>query len=354
MKDITVEELIGSNEFIPVDVRSPIEHKEASIPGSVNIPLFSDEERREIGILYKKSGEMAARWRAMEVVSPKLPDILGQFRNLAETGATPVVHCWRGGMRSKAVATFLEYSGCESIRLSGGYRAFREYILEEIPMLLPKKAVIIHGMTGTGKTDILHELQAKGYPVLDLEQMANHRGSLFGMIGTGDGYNQKTFDALLFKRLNEMKGAPYFIMEAESKRIGRAVQPDSMLDRKKDAIHLFVHSSIEKRVERIMAEYVIPYQGQGWFREEVLDKIRKIEKRLKNVPLAEELEQAVLGENYPEVIRILLIHYYDPRYTHALGEYEAKFIEIDGDHDSGAASLIEEHLPKAVRAGKAM
>ena len=150
MQDITVEQLLSSSEYIPVDVRSPIEFEEANIPGALNIPLFSDEERAEIGIIYKNEGKEAAKWRAMEMVAPKLPNLLNQIKGLKRTGKEPVVHCWRGGDRSKSVATFLELSGIPATRLSGGYRSFREYILEKIPQLLPEKAVVLHGLTGTG------------------------------------------------------------------------------------------------------------------------------------------------------------------------------------------------------------
>ena len=161
MKDISVQELINFNHYIPVDVRAPIEHHEAAIPGSVNIPLFTDEERKEIGTLYKQAGEEPAKWRAMEIVSPKLPKLLKEIKDLKNSGAEPVIHCWRGGMRSKSVASFLDYAGVSSVRLSGGYKAYREFILEQIPLLLPEKAVVLHGMTGTGKTDLLKELQYK-------------------------------------------------------------------------------------------------------------------------------------------------------------------------------------------------
>ena len=166
-------------------------------------------------------------------------------------------------MRSKSVASFLDYSGIAVYRLEGGYRAYREYILERIPRLLPEKAVVLHGMTGTGKTDILKRLQDKGYPVLDLEKMANHRGSIFGMIGMGEGHNQKTFDALLFDRLKEIEGSPYFLMEAESKRIGRAAQPEELLEKKVNGVHFLITSSIPKRVERIFNEYVAPYSAEN-------------------------------------------------------------------------------------------
>lgn len=331
MKDISVQELISSNNYIPVDVRAPIEHKDSAIPGSVNIPLFSDDERKEVGTIYKQAGEEAAKWRAMEIVSPKLPGLLSEIKDLKKSGAEPVIHCWRGGMRSKSVASFLDYAGISSFRLEGGYKAYREFILQQIPGLLPERAVVIHGMTGTGKTEILKKLQEKGFPVLDLEQMANHRGSIFGMIGIGEGHNQKTFDSLLFNRLNEIKGSSYFIIEAESKRIGRAAQSDELVEKKLNGINFLVKSSIPNRVKRIYNEYVLPYKDEEWFIEEVGEKVTRLLKRIKKPDIVTLLQDALTNREYKELIEILLVHYYDPRYEHALGEYNGPFIELDGD-----------------------
>jgi tRNA 2-selenouridine synthase len=343
MKDITVKELINSKQYIPVDVRAPIEHHESAIPGSINIPLFSNEERKEIGTIYKQSGEEAAKWRAMEIVSPKLPQLLSDIKDLKKTGAEPVIHCWRGGMRSRSVASFLEYAGIPSVRLEGGYKAYREYVLEQTPKLLPEKAVVLHGMTGTGKTEILHALQEKGYPVVDLEKAANHRGSIFGMIGMGDGHNQKTFDALLFERLHEIKGSRYFIIEAESKRIGRAAQTEELLEKKENGIHFLIKSSIPNRVERIYNEYVLPYKNMEWFETEVNEKVSRLLKRIKKQDISARLEEAMNNHAYKELIEILLVHYYDPRYEHALQEYNGPFTELDGD-DPDAIKELEKAL----------
>lgn len=350
MVDITVEELVHSNEYLPVDVRSPIEHAEAAIPGAINIPLFTNAEREEIGILYKNEGSDAAKWRAMEIVSPKIPSLLGQIKDLEKTGARPVVYCWRGGSRSKSVATFLELSGIPSVRLQGGYRAYREYILEQISELLPNQAIILHGLTGTGKTDILKILQNKGYPVVDLEKLANHRGSLFGSIGMGNSFNQKTFDALLFDRLKEIKDSSFYIVEAESKRIGRAAQPEIMMDRKKNGTHFLIQCSLENRIERIYQEYVLPFEEEQWFQDEVLEKIKRIEKRLKKRELVQLIEEATINRDYKKVIAILFEHYYDPRYSHSLKDYLGDFTHIDGEDSSIAAVTIERELVKKVAA----
>lgn len=244
-------------------------------------------------------------------------------------------------MRSRSVASFLEYAGIPSLRLEGGYRAYREYILERIPQLLPGKAIVLHGMTGTGKTDILQALQSKGYPVVDLEKMANHRGSIFGMIGMGEAHNQKTFDALLFERLNELKGSNYIIIEAESKRIGRAAQPEEMLEKKVNGIHYLVKSSIPKRVERIYNEYVQPFLGEVWFEEEVREKVSKLIKRV-NHDVSPSLAFAMEEKNYKGLIEILLVHYYDPRYNHALLEYNGPFKEIDSDDPNVIENIVKE------------
>ncbi|PLR98808.1 tRNA 2-selenouridine(34) synthase MnmH [Bacillus sp. T33-2] len=353
MKDITVEELINSGHYIPVDVRSPIEHEEANIPGSINVPLFSNDERAEIGIIYKNMGPEAAKWRAMEIVSPKLPELLGTIKDLGKNGRQPVIHCWRGGTRSQSVSAFLEYAGLPATRLSGGYRAYREYILEQIPRLLPKHAVVIHGLTGTGKTELLKELEWKGYPVLNLEEMANHRGSIFGAMGIGEGNNQKTFDALLFKRLLEIKGSQYFIIEAESKRIGRAVQQEELLERKANGIHFLIESTITSRIDRIYDEYVLPYENESWFHEEVREKTVRLEKRLKNPELARILAQAVDMHDYKLVIHILLEHYYDPRYGHKLNEYHGPFAIIPGDDIENAVFMLENEINKLIN-GKSL
>ncbi len=291
MIDITVEELLNNEKnFIPVDVRSPEEFKEGTIPGAINIPLFGDTEREEIGTIYKQVGQEQAKWRAMEIVSPTLPALLTQIRGLRKDGSIPVLFCWRGGMRSKAVAAFAEFAGIGIYRIEGGYRAYRQFILESIPSLIPDHTVVLHGMTGVGKTDILAKLQKQGYPVLDLEGIAAHKGSIFGAMGpTDESNNQKTFDSLLFSRLLELKGSPFIMVEAESKRIGKVTQPEELLIKKIGGVHFYLEASLETRVERINSEYVEPFYLEDWFHNQVSEKFGVIQKRIKN----QEIKEAV-------------------------------------------------------------
>jgi len=355
MREITAEQLLLMKNAVPVDVRSPGEFEDSHIPGAINNPLFTNEERAEIGTLYKQQGSAAAKWRAMEIVSPKLPSILGKIREIQKVGCQPVIYCWRGGMRSGSIATFLEFSGIEAVRLIGGYRAYRQYIIEQIPLLIPKQAVVLHGMTGTGKTDILKLLEKKGYPVLDLEKMAAHRGSLFGTLGLlNDGHNQKVFDSLLFEGLRKIKGSPYFIIEAESQRIGKVSQPEKLYETKLEGYNLLLQASVDTRVKRIYREYVEPNKEQEWFHSTIIEKLLLLKKRFKNKDLHETMMDYAAQKQYDQVIRLLLENYYDPRYQYKQHEYKNAFIPIEADDLEQAAEEIETYIEKAGYTHKAL
>ncbi|MEH7346302.1 tRNA 2-selenouridine(34) synthase MnmH [Bacillus sp. JJ1532] len=340
MREISVEQLLVLKDAVPVDVRSPGEYEEFKIPGAINVPLFTNEERAMIGTIYKREGSDTAKWQAMEVVSPKLPSILGQIKALLDEGKKPVVYCWRGGMRSKSVATFLSFAGISIPRLVGGYRAYRQYILEEIPGLIPPRAVTIHGMTGVGKTEVLKKLKEKGMPVIDLEAAACHRGSIFGSFGLFEGHNQKTFDSLLFQTLREIKDSPFFLVEAESKRVGKVVQPNELLDKKHQGLNINLQASLSSRIERIYREYVKPYQHEQWFHDKVMERLTYIYKRIKNSDIIAALNEAARIQNYKLVIQILLEDYYDSRYAHKQLDYEGEFHHIKADDTDLAVEEI--------------
>lgn len=340
MREISMNQMINLKSAIPVDVRSPGEYAEFKIPGAVNVPLFSNDERATIGTIYKQEGSDAAKWHAMKIVSPKIPFILEQIASLQEDGFQPIIYCWRGGMRSKAVATFLSFAGISIPRLIGGYRAYRQYVLANIPTLLPQHAITIHGMTGVGKTEVLEKLSSRGIPVIDLEDLAAHRGSIFGTFGLFSGNNQKTFDALLFQSLTKIKESSFFLIEAESKRIGKIVIPDELLNRKQFGINVYLQAPMTSRIERISHEYVEPYIHEEWFQEKVIERLGFIMKRLKEHDLIAALDEAARTANYKLVIQILLEHYYDPRYAHKHMEYEHPFIYIDSENTDLAVDEI--------------
>ncbi len=343
MKEIDIQKAFEIKNPIFIDVRSPGEYKESHIPGSINIPLFSDDERAQVGTTYKVKGSDPAQWLGMELVSPKIPNLMTCIRKEIEQGKEPIIYCWRGGMRSKSITTFAEMAGLKVQRLTGGFRHYRQWVLDHLnESLLPEQFVVLHGMTGVGKTTLLHKLKNMGFPILDLETCAGHRGSVFGGIGS-PVHNQKTFEALLVHALEKIQGLPYVFMEAESKRIGKAVQPDFLLEAKKKGVHIILSTSVEIRVERIFEDYVQPHLKQEGYKDLVMDAIRPILKRFTPITKEKVLE-TIEHEEYKQLISILLTDYYDPRYQHKLEDYEGTFQTINVDNINNAVMDIEKYV----------
>lgn len=347
MKDLNIEDLFHIERPVIIDVRSPIEFKDGSIPGAINIPLFSNEERAEIGTIYKQTGPEKAKWRAMEIVSPKLPTLLKNIKDTTSGHSQhPIIYCWRGGMRSNSVVTFLEYAGIRSKVLKGGYKAYRQFILSEIPKLLPEKAVVLHGLTGVGKTEILHILSKKGYPVLDLEGMANHRGSIFGGVGLGDSHNQKIFDSLLFQELQKLKGRSFFLIEAESKRIGKVMLPDELMNKKNNGINFYLSTTMEQRVNHIVNEYILPYEHLPWYHEKISENLERVLRRVKDLKINNLLIDFLEKRQYKEMVPILLEKYYDPKYDFKRQDYNGDFYDVFAENHEESAEKIACQLEK--------
>ncbi|MBD3919303.1 tRNA 2-selenouridine(34) synthase MnmH [Paenibacillus sp. PR3] len=314
-QDITIEELRAqrdNRELVTIDVRSPSEFRESTIPGSINIPLFNDEERAEIGTLYKQTSIQAAKERGLEVVSAKLPAFIREIDQIKEKKA---VFCWRGGMRSRTTATVLSLMGIHVYRLNGGFRAYRKWVVETLESFdFKPNAVVLHGNTGTGKTAILKQLESEGYPVLDLEQLAGHRGSIFGEVGLRAN-NQKTFEALLLEKLLTLQDTPYVVLEAESKRIGKAVLPDFLVKKKEAGTSIMIEAPVDMRVQRILEDYPTGHK------EVYLKAFNGIKSRI-HTPIATEIASCLEAERYEPAVRMLLEYYYDPRYNYTTDQYE--------------------------------
>lgn len=334
---INYEQALQKKSKIFIDVRSPAEHEESTIPGSVNIPVFSNQERKNIGTIYQKESPARARMRGVEILSPKIPSILKKIKQYKKKYNYVIIFCSRGNLRSKSVVRFCELAGFKVYQLNGGYKAYRRFILDELENYqLESKLLVIHGFTGVGKTDLLHQLKDKGVNIIDLEKLANHRGSAFGGIGLAKPTNQKQFDSLLWEKLEKHNGNGIIAVEAESKRIGMSVLPDFFLEEMERGFHVLIQSSLATRVERIYQEYAASYQkNREAFIESAIDSITGVKKyiigRLGKDGYNKLIKLCKNGQ-LREVIKILLQDYYDPMYKYSQDQFD-KFARIINSDD---------------------
>jgi tRNA 2-selenouridine synthase len=342
--EITVKEALEITNPVFIDLRSPHEFSQGSIPGAVNVPLFNDEEREIIGLIYKEDQDKA-RMKGLSFVTPKLPGFVEKIKNLGQE-KTPVLYCWRGGMRSKSVQDLLETLQIPSRRLKGGYKSYRRFILDRLNSYELKKPVyVLNGLTGTGKTEVLHLLEEKGCPVIDLEKLACHRGSLFGHLGIKEQRRQKDFDALLWVSLEKQKDAPYLLIEGEGKRIGSIYQPEFLYRAIQEGKHILLKAPLENRVARILKEYT---PGTPEEIEKVKEAILLLEKYLGSNTIAVLL--SLLKEaKYDQLVSLLCRQYYDRLYSESRKEKNEYVLIVDSSNPERAAEKIRCYLAGAIK-----
>ncbi len=322
-----------------VDVRSPCEFIKEYIPGSVNVPLLSDDERAEVGTVYRKEGEFRARKLALSIVAPKIPTIVNSILSEKRENHTLVVNCWRGGMRSEAVVSFLSLMGVDCWRLTGGYKAWRKQVLNDFDSdQYPFEVVVLDGLTGVGKTEVLLELSKLGASVLDLEGVASHRGSIFGGLGLPGQPSQKNFDGFLWDELRRVPGGVLFV-EAESKSIGSIRLPEFLMERIKKGTRILLKGSLGARVARIEREYDLATYGEEI--NGLLQKIQIFKERLGREKLS-NLSDALRSGNYSLAVQSLLTDYYDPLYRRHLSPESDYALSVSSDDVTSCAEKIQE------------
>lgn len=310
-KEINIEKYFESKEkYILIDVRSESEYDEDHMKDAINIPILNDSERALIGTLYKEKGVKAAKVMARKITLPKMLNKLDRIYSiLEETKKIPIIYCARGGDRSSIVATFLAMENTYVLRLIGGYKAYRGYVLNYFSKSFNKKIKVFYGMTGTGKTEVLMELIKNNLPVIDLEGLANNRGSVFGHIGLGKQPGQKKFDSDLFNAINCYNN-DFIIVEGESKKIGRLYIPEQFYDKMISGDSYFINCDFKFRINRIIRDY------GGYLNDNKDEIIRSIDilkshiGKEKTNALIRKFELGLLEE----VVEFLLINYYDILY----------------------------------------
>lgn len=307
---IPVDEfLLQSSGTTVLDVRTPAEYAKGHIPGSFNLPLFDNEERARIGTLYHHAGSDAAILLGMEVVGPRMTEYIVKARSLVSEGRA-LLYCWRGGMRSNSLGWLLNTAGMECRTLTGGYKAYRNHLLQRLSE--PRHYQLVGGMTGSGKTDLIRALQLVGEQVIDLEKLASHKGSAFGAVGEREQPSQEQFENELFFHWSGLDPARPIWIEDESIQIGKLFIPRPFFGRMKQSPVFELRTSLENRLNRLVRDYALA--DPGILKEVFL----KLKKRLGHEK-SEEAITALQGGHFRDAAAIAL-QYYDKVYSRQLQE----------------------------------
>jgi tRNA 2-selenouridine synthase len=311
-----------------------LEFNQGHIPGAVNIPLFNDDERKVVGTAYKKVNKEAAMYAGLEFAGKKLVKLAKEGERAAGKNKTLLVHCWRGGMRSKSMVWLFETMGLTCYLLEGGYKSYRSYVREVLAT--PLNLLVIGGRTGSGKTAILHHLRKLGEQVIDLEGLAHHKGSAFGALGELDQPSTEQFENELCKELLPLDSEKVTWIEDESRNVGKCVIPGELYFRMKETEIVFLDISREQRARHLVGDYA------QYEQEALRTCVLKIEKRLGGDRTREALE-AIDREDFYQTAMITL-HYYDKAYMHSLEKNHERYqilSSLDVDPVVNAELLIE-------------
>lgn len=336
-----MSEKLGVLEFyerstsIPViDVRSPGEFEQGHIPHAYNMPIFSNKERATVGTIYKQQGKEPAVLKGLEIVGTKLRNFADTARKLAVNNSL-LVHCWRGGMRSESMAWLFETVGINTYILNGGYKAFRKFGKQKLSE--SKNIIILGGLTGSGKTEKLLRLKDYGEQVVDLEGLANHKGSAFGGLGQEPQPTNEQFENNLIYEWLSLDSTKPVWLEDESHSIGSNWIPDELYKTMRNSTVIKVDLDKNVRIERLLSEYAN-------FDEQHLENcILRIGKRLGGQNVKSAIESLKNGDL--RSVADITLTYYDKSYNFGLNQRNKDLvhaIQFDSDDpEKNAKKLIE-------------
>ena len=318
-----------------LDVRSPGEYEQGHIPGALSFPLFSNEERAQVGTCYKQKSREDAVELGFEIAGPKFVEFIRQAKEIAPDKVVRI-HCWRGGMRSGAIAWVLNLAGFQTLTLEGGYKAFRRWVRRTVAT--PKNILLLGGMTGTAKTDILHALAAQGEQVLDLEGHANHRGSSFGALCLPPQPSTEHFENLIAMDWHRFAEERPIWIEAESRRVGPCRVPAELFEQMEKAPAVEITRPIPERLALLVDIY-----GQA-DRDELIAATERIRKRLGGKRTQEAI--ALIQSNQLTEAFAILLTYYDSTYRYGLEQRDRAVpeVEVTGLTPRQAAQKLRQSL----------
>lgn len=325
---VTVAQLSDFDEII--DVRSPAEYAEDHIPGAINAPVLDNAQRAEIGTLYTQVSPFIAKKHGAALIARNIAQHLESLFQDKPKQWRPLVYCWRGGQRSGAMAHILAQVGWSTGKLEGGYKAFRRQVRTDLDTLPDSiQFRVVCGPTGSGKSRFLRVLQEQGAQVLDLEALAQHRGSLLGNLPNEPQPSQKMFESRLWEALRHFDMQQPVFVEAESKKIGLLDTPEALLEKMRSSECLLIETPVEARVQLLLEDYA-----------HFLDDPALLIQRL--TPLLPLHGRQILDHwqmlaergDWIELIEKLLIWHYDPAYRRSTANNfprlsQAKILHLD-------------------------
>ncbi len=302
-ENINIEQVLELRKTLPVlDTRSEGEYAHAHIPGAKNLPLLNNEERAKVGTCYKQKGREEAVLLGFDLVGHKFGDYIRKAKEI--TSSEIIIYCWRGGLRSNTMAWLLEKAGMKVYVLEGGYKTFRHWALNEFEK--PLELFVLGGKTGSGKTDVLHEMKKLNEQVIDMEALAHHRGSSFGALGQPEQPTTEQFENLFALELLDIDRTKTLWLENESSKIGTVKIPDGIYYKMRSSNVVAIEVPLEYRVENIIRDYA------AFPEEKLAEATKRIEKKLGNKRMNEALTY-LSEKDFSNWIKILL-EYYDKTY----------------------------------------
>jgi tRNA 2-selenouridine synthase len=306
-----------------IDARSPAEFALDHIPGAINCPVLDDDERRIVGTIYKQQGAFEARRVGGAMVAANLARHLRERFADKPANWKPLVYCWRGGLRSGSMVTWLRLVGWDAQQLAGGYKSFRHHVLERLEALCPQlKLQVVCGATGSAKTRVLHALAAKGAQVLDLEGMASHKGSLLGAVPGVAQPSQKRFETLVVTVLEGFDLSRTLYVEGESARIGRIALPLTLVARMRESACVEIQATHEARLAYLLRDYA--YLGDD--REGLATQLGLLKEMQGKVTVERWQAWARAGELSSLFAELMTLHY-DPHYGRSQERHFARWGE---------------------------
>jgi tRNA 2-selenouridine synthase len=325
-----------------IDVRSPAEFALDHIPGAVNYPVLNNEERAQIGTLYKQVSPFAAKKLGAALVSRNIAHHLENHLLELPREWRPLIYCWRGGERSGAFTHILNRIGWKAMQLEGGYQGFRRTVIDGLDLAAQQFTFqVICGMTGSGKTRVLQETQKYGAQILDLEALAIHRGSVLGNEPNIEQPSQKGFETALWNALRSLDPTKPVLVESESKKVGGVHIPDALMEKIRSGACIELRSSTQTRVSWLIREYHHFLSDTDNFKR----KLALLTAHYGKVQIA-QWSEAIDAGNFPELVEELLVKHYDPSYQSSIvrnfPRYQIEhFVQLENDSNEAFAKAAK-------------